>query len=238
MPPRSILVVEDERDLADLVSYNLRNQGYDTLIARDGKEALRVLEQQTPAAIILDVMLPHFSGIEIARHVRADARLAKTPILMLTAKGAEEDQIEGLRAGADDYVTKPFSVPVLLARVDAIFRRNGEAAEPTPAEPALPNSIGPISVDEDIHEASVDGVTLKLTLTEFRILACLVRAQGRVMSRADLIVNAIGPGITVTERTIDVHVASIRKKITPYGDSIITVRGVGYRLVEAQPARD
>lgn len=237
MPPQSILVVEDERDLADLVSYNLRAHGYDTLIARDGKEALKILEEQTPAAIILDVMLPHYSGIEVAKRVRANPRLRATPILMLTAKGAEEDQVAGLQAGADDYVTKPFSIPVLMARVDAILRRQGTSSEAEP-KPAQTDSLGPITIDETVHEATVDGIALKLTLTEFRILTCLVRAQGRVKSRADLIVHAIGPGITVTERTIDVHVASIRKKIAPYSDSIITVRGVGYRLVEPQAAAE
>ncbi|MEO0512812.1 MAG: response regulator transcription factor [Planctomycetota bacterium] len=228
---KHVLIVEDEADLAELVRYNLNAAGYKAEIAADGRQALARLSERRPDLVVLDVMLPHHDGIEITRFARTDSVLKSIPIIVLTAKGAEDDQVAGLNAGADDYITKPFSMQVLLARIDALLRRaesHGEPAEEAVAE----TSLGPVQIDPGVHEATVDGRILKLTLTEFRLLACLVEAQGCVLSRNDLIVKAIGPGITVTERTIDVHVASIRKKLMPYQDIILTVRGVGYRMVD------
>ncbi|MFI4872476.1 MAG: response regulator [Phycisphaerales bacterium JB061] len=222
---RNILVVEDELDLAELLRYNLNVSGHKAEVAHSGAAAIEAVAAKKPDLIILDIMLPEMDGIEVATKLKRNAETASIPIIMLTAKSADEDQIRGLDAGADDYVTKPFSIKVLLARVDAVLRRaSKEAGASSIVE------LGPVRIDLDRHEASCAGESIKLTLTEFRLLAALMQAPGRVLSRRGLISNAIGPGITVTERTIDVHVAAIRKKLGEYGSMIQTVRGVGYRI--------
>jgi two-component system phosphate regulon response regulator PhoB len=229
------LVVEDERDLAELLRYNLNINGYEAEVARDGKQGLDMAWARTPDLVLLDMMLPVHDGVTVARHLREDDRTKQVPIVMLTARSSENDQLSGLKAGADDYVTKPFSVPVLLARIEAVLRR---AAGKSAAASVL--SVGGVEVDPDRHEVSVEGLPVKLTLTEFRLLAALVATPGRVLSRQSLISRAIGPGITVTERTIDVHVAAIRKKLGGRGGMIKTVRGVGYRLTpeDSESAED
>jgi DNA-binding response OmpR family regulator len=176
---------------------------------------------------VLDLMIPKIPGLELARQVRTAPRTANVPILMLTAKAEEADQVVGLRAGADDYVTKPFSMKVLLARVEAILRRTGNQTVEAKAI-----TVGPISVDLGTHTASSAGEVLTLTLTEFRILVALMRSKGRVLTREDLMYTAIGPSVMVTARTIDVHMAAIRKKLGRAGMLIRTVRGVGYMLSE------
>lgn len=221
---RRVLVVDDERDLVELVAYNLKQNGYDVAVAFDGRSALAAVAKERPDLVLLDVMLPGLSGTEVASRLRADAATATLPIVMLTAKADEVDQVVGLTVGADDYITKPFSTKVLLARIEALLRR--AAARPEPAD-AL--KLGPIEIDPDTHEARADGRTLKLTLTEFRLLAALIGAGGRVLSRHRLMSLAMGPGITVTERTIDVHITAIRRKLGEHGAIIRTVRGVGYR---------
>ena len=228
---RYILVVEDERDLAELLRYNLNVSGYESDVAQDGKTALDKIAKRQPDLIILDVMLPVHDGLTVAKQLRLDERTAKIPIVMLTAKAGDSDQVAGLKAGADDYVTKPFSVPVLMARVEAVLRRAGgdDGVQST-------LTLGPIEVDTERHEVAVDGESIRLTLTEFRLLAALVAAPSRVLTRQSLISRAIGPGITVTERTVDVHVASIRKKLGDHGSMIQTVRGVGYRISEQDPS--
>jgi len=176
----------------------------------------------------LDVMLPELSGTEVASRLRTNPATAEVPILMLTAKSEEVDQLVGLAVGADDYVTKPFSVKVILARVATLLRRS------SPKGPAMKClRLGGIEVNTDTHEVCVDGASVKLTLTEFRLLASLMHAEGRILSRATLMSRAMGPGVTVTERTIDVHMTSIRKKIGRWADVIKTVRGVGYRATES-----
>jgi two-component system phosphate regulon response regulator PhoB len=224
---RHILVVEDELDLAELLRYNLNISGHNTEVVHTGQGALKAVAQKQPDLIILDVMLPEIDGIEVATRLKKDQNTAGIPIIFLTAKSADEDQIKGLDAGADDYVTKPFSVKVLLARVDATLRRNSKDAGSTSII-----ELGPVSLDTELHEAAVDGHGVRLTLTEFRLLATLMAGPNRVLSRRGLISNAIGPGITVTERTIDVHIAAIRKKLGSHGSMIQTVRGVGYRIVD------
>lgn len=221
---KHILIVEDERDLADLIAYNLEKAGYATSVANAGRRALEVVEQTPPDLIILDLMLPELSGTEIATRLRAAPRSASIPIIMLTAKTSEAEQLTGLALGADDYITKPCSMKVLVARVAAVLRRSESTPKP---DSAL--RLGPITVDLTTHEAQVNAQTLKLTLTEFRLLASLLQAGGRVLSRAALMSKAMGPGVTVTERTIDVHITAIRKKLGPAGSMIRTVRGVGYR---------
>jgi len=222
-----ILIVEDERDLADLLEYNLRGNGYRTISTHTGPDALSKARSLGPDLILLDLMIPELSGTEVARQVRADKTISQTPIIMLTAKSEEVDELIGLQVGADDYIPKPFSMKILMARVAALLRR----AEPREGDPALDetHALGPVSINLSTHEAFVEGEPIRLTLTEFRVLATLIEGGGRVLSRGALIAKAIGPGITVTERTIDVHVTSIRKKLGPHAALIQTVRGVGYR---------
>lgn len=230
---RHILVVDDERDLVDLLLINLRRAGYRTSAASNGREALALLQKDRPDLVILDIMMPEISGIEVASRMRANPDLARIPIVMLTAKGEEVDEIVGLSVGADDYLSKPFSMKVLLARIAAMLRR-AVPAGPTEAKVL---ELGPVRIDMGTHEARVDGEEMKLTLTEFRVLAALIEADGRVLSRQALIKRAIGPGITVTERTIDVHVTAIRKKLGDAAFLLQTVRGVGYRAT-LQPQSD
>ena len=221
-----ILLVEDETDLADLLGYNLRKAGYQVEAVHDGVAGLQRATQGLPDLILLDVMLPGLSGLQVARQLRTNPKTSAIPILMLTAKAEELDQVGGLQSGADDYVTKPFSVKVLLARVEALIRRSrGPGSD---ASDVL--QIDRLRIDTSTHLASVDDVPVKLTLTEFRILAALMRKPGKVVSRADLMYTAMGPDVLVTARTIDVHVAAIRKKLGIVGPMIRTVRGVGYLL--------
>ncbi|MCW5777015.1 MAG: response regulator [Phycisphaeraceae bacterium] len=222
---RHILIVEDERDLAELLALNLSKAGYETTTALDGRMALRLLAERKPDLILLDLMLPELSGTEVAGRVRTNAATASIPIIMLTAKGEELDQLVGLAVGADDYIAKPFSMKVVLARIEAVLRRTSGAA---PVSNVL--RAGPLEIDADAHRVSCRGQPIRLTVTEFRLLSTLVQSEGRVVSRAGLIRRAIGPGITVTPRTIDVHVTALRKKLGEDGGMIETVRGVGYRF--------
>ena len=221
---RYVLVVDDEKDLADLLSYNLRKAGYEVGTAATGLRALQAVADRRPDLIILDLMLPELSGTEVAGRIRSNPETATIPIVMLTAKGEEVDQLVGLTVGADDYVTKPFSTKVLLARVEAVLRR---ASRPVDGREVV--TLGPIVLDMQTHDVTVDGAAVKLTLTEFRLLSSLIAAGGRVLSRALLMSRAMGPGVTVTERTIDVHITAVRKKLGPHAGIVKTVRGVGYR---------
>ncbi len=234
--PRRVLIVDDEADIADLIAYNLAAAGYETRAVYNGTEALAESENYRPHLIVLDVMMPGLNGYEVLSRLRMKDE--HVPVLMLTAKRGEADELAGLQKGADDYVTKPFSMKVLRARVDTILRRTSEN---TPVASGL--RLGPISIDRETHEASLEGEPLVLTVTEFRLLCALVEAGGKVLSRRTLIRRAMGAGVTITERTIDVHVTSIRKKLGPHASLIQTVRGVGYRTCppesrEADASRD
>jgi two-component system phosphate regulon response regulator PhoB len=224
---RRILVVEDQADLAEMIAYNLKRAGYDPTTTYDGRTALRLLTESRPDLVLLDLMIPELSGSELAGRIRTNPATADLPIIMVTAKTDEIDQLAGLAVGADDYITKPFSVSVLLARIEAVLRR---AASRKPPGESL--TLGGIHLDLASHEATSDGEAVKLTLTEFRLLAALIGARGRVLSRHHLMGKAMGPGVTVTERTIDVHITAIRKKLGDQGSLIRTVRGVGYRACE------
>lgn len=226
---KRIVVVEDEADLAELLSYNMRKAGYEVEVCRDGASGLRRILEVGPDLAILDVMLPQMNGLQIARQMRTNPKTTQTPILLLTAKAEEADQVSGLQVGADDYVTKPFSMKVLLARVEAMLRRSRSVR----TEDADQLVLGGVCVDLATHEVTVHGEPIKLTLTEFRILVALIRGKGKVLSRADLMYTAMGPDVLVTTRTIDVHVAAIRKKLLTCGAKIRTVRGVGYLFDEA-----
>jgi len=225
---KRILIIEDEADLADLLGYNLRKAGYRADVAADGNAGLKRAMDERPDLVILDIMMPHLSGLQVARLLRTDPKTTSIPILMLTAKGEETDQIAGLQVGADDYVTKPFSMKLLLARVEALLRRNRSQSAAEDTKDVL--TLGPVRLDLSNHEAWVGGKPIKLTLTEFRLLAALLRKPGKAIRRADLMYSAMGPGVLVTARTIDVHMAAIRKKLGESGGMIRTVRGVGYLL--------
>jgi len=223
-PQMTILVVDDEPDLVELITYNLEQQGFNILSASDGAQALELAKSRLPDLIVLDVMMPKLTGLEVAKRLRAQTETASMPIIMLTAKAEEADELGGLGAGADDYITKPFSMQVLVARINALTRRTA-----TTHGQSTKLALGPVAIDLDLHQASVDGHPISLTITEFRLLSALLSNQSKVLSRPALISNAIGPGVAVTERTIDVHITSLRKKIAPYSSMITTVRGVGYR---------
>ncbi|MFN0011967.1 MAG: response regulator [Phycisphaerales bacterium] len=233
MTDRRIILVEDERDLGELVAYNLRRAGYIPTVITDGLSGLAAIRSTSPDLVILDLMLPGMTGTEIARSLRADPSTATIPIVMLTARAEEADQISGLAIGADDYITKPFSMKLLLARIDALLRR---AAAP-PAGSGAILRFGPIEADLSSHRLSSEGQDLKLTLTEFKLLVAMLQAPNRVLSRNDLISRVMGPGIIVTARTIDVHIAAIRKKLGDAGNHIRTIRGVGYQLSADADAR-
>ncbi|GJM19208.1 MAG: DNA-binding response regulator [Phycisphaeraceae bacterium] len=228
---RLILVVDDEPDLTELLTYNLKRAGYNVLVAANGVDALRLAEEHSPDLVLLDIMMPELDGREVARRLRRSAGNADVPIVMLTARGEEADELTGLALGADDYVIKPFSMQVLLARLEAVLRRTNAARAGEDDEQL---EYGPIHVDTGVHVASLEGVPLQLTVTEFKLLSALIAAEGKVLSRPALISRAMGPGVTVTERTIDVHVTAIRKKLGAHAAIIRTVRGVGYRVELAQ----
>jgi two-component system phosphate regulon response regulator PhoB len=226
MSKQRILIIEDERALTKVLAYNLQREGYEVTVAHDGVEGLRRAQANPPDLVILDLMLPGMDGLDVCRELRAGEATRPTPILMLTAKAEETDQVVGFSLGADDYVTKPFSVKVLLQRIKALHRR----AE-GPAESTVLEHQG-VQIDRVRHRACVNDKELDLTPTEFRLLECLLRQPGRAFTRHHLMDAAIGDGAVVLERTIDVHIKTLRRKLGPAGDLIETVRGVGYRFSE------
>lgn len=222
-----ILVIDDEKDLIELVRYNLEKEGFLVKGAQDGEQGLAAARQERPDAIIIDYMLPGIDGLEVCRSLRSDSRTASIPLIMLTAKSAESDRILGLELGADDYVTKPFSPRELAARIKALLRR-------TSMPQTLPDMIrfGGLAIDSGRREVSCEGASIPLTATEFRLLQFLAGHPGRVYSRDQLIDHALGRDISVTDRTIDVHITGLRKKLGTCGEWIETVRGFGYRFKE------
>jgi DNA-binding response OmpR family regulator len=233
---KKILIVDDERDIVEMLAYNLGRNGYTTLLAYNGNEALELASRETPHLIILDLMLPGIDGTEVARRLKSDPQTSSIPILMLTAKGEETDIVVGLTLGADDYVTKPFSIKVLLARVTTVLRR-AEASQGPPAEGGMLKA-GPLSIDTLKHQVLVESENIKLTLTEFKLLSALLMARGRVLTRDQLMDKAMGTDVFVTDRAIDVHITAIRKKLGSANWLVHTVRGVGYRLRETPDDAD
>jgi two-component system phosphate regulon response regulator PhoB len=219
-----VLVVDDEQDLRDLIEYNLKQTGHAVITAGDGIKAVELAESKVPDIIVLDIMMPGLNGIEVTKRLRANPQTSKIPILMLTAKAEEAHELEGLDAGADDYVSKPFSMQILLARIQTLARRTASATDPNSEL-----TLGPLHIDLSEHHVTIDNQPIQLTITEFRLLSTLVRSKGKVLSRAELISQAIGPAVTVTPRTVDVHITSLRKKLGDYSNLISTVRAVGYR---------
>ncbi len=226
MSKTKILVVEDDRSLADVLVYNLRQAGYDVLLARDGQDGLSQAQLKTPDLILLDLMLPVMDGLEVCRRLRKNPAMRETLILMLTAKGEESDELVGFSLGADDYVSKPFSVKVLLERIKALLRRQRAAG----ALPQQTTVCQGVVIDRLRHRVTVGERPLQLTPSEFRLLDTLIRQPGRVFDRSELIDAALGDDTLVTQRTIDVHIRALRKKFEEQADLIETVRGIGYRF--------
>jgi DNA-binding response OmpR family regulator len=227
MPVASrILIVEDEADLVDIISFNLTKAGYTTLQAFNGAEGLDLAMREHPDLLLLDLMLPKLGGMDVARRLRAEPATASIPIIMLTAKAEELDQLDGLTVGADDYITKPFSIPVLLARIEAVLRRT------SPKDGASVIALAGVSVNLDTYDVTVDDEPIQLTATEFKLLASLLQAGGRVLTRHELISRAMGAGVRITDRAVDVHLAAVRKKLGSQGKLINTVRSVGYQMCE------
>jgi two-component system, OmpR family, phosphate regulon response regulator PhoB len=222
-----ILIIEDERGLTQALEYNFKREGYEVALAHDGVEGLRKAQTLLPDVVILDVMLPGLSGLDVCRELRAGERTRAIPILILTARAEETDQVVGFSLGADDYVTKPFNTKVLVQRVKALQRRAEGRTEPGD----VVESQG-VRIDRVRHQATVHGKPVGLTPTEFRLLECMVRQPGRAFTRHQLMDAAIGDGSIVLERTIDVHIKTLRRKLGA-ADLIETVRGVGYRFKEA-----
>ncbi len=229
MADTSILLVEDERDLLELLKYNLDREGYAVRTAETGEEALKQVRSDPPDLILLDLMLPAMDGLEVCRSLKSRDATADVPVIMLTAKGEESDIVRGLELGADDYVTKPFSPRVLMARIQAVLRR---AEAMTVPGPTRVHEAGRVHVDLDRHEASADGQAVDLTATEFKLLTLLVSKPGRVFTRQQIIESIHEGFAAVTDRSVDVQVVALRRKLGHAGKSIETIRGVGYRFRE------
>ncbi|MCF6157832.1 MAG: response regulator transcription factor [wastewater metagenome] len=227
MPKEKILVVDDEKDLVKLIRYHLEKDGYKIIAAYNGEDALFLTRRERPELIILDLMLPGMDGLEVCKRLKSIPELAHIAIVMLTAKGDENDITIGLKLGADDYVTKPFSPKELVARIEAVLRR-------TKTVTTIKNyvEIDGLVIDKYKHEVTIQGEMVSLTRTEFEILYQLSSKPGRVFTRDQLIDAASGPETTVTDRAIDVHIASVRKKLKTLANRIITIRGIGYKFKE------
>jgi two-component system phosphate regulon response regulator PhoB len=225
---KTILVIEDEHDLAELVAFNLEKEGYLPVIANDGVSGLEQARASAPDLILLDLMLPGMSGIEVSKSLKVSEKTASIPIIMLTAKGEEIDRVVGFEVGADDYMVKPFSTRELLLRIKAVLRRTGDT-EST----AKLITVGALTIDIDRHMVSVAGEELILTTTEFKLLLSLAERIGRVQSRERLLKDVWGMSHIGDTRTVDTHITRLRTKLGEYGDMIKTIRGFGYKI-EAQ----
>ncbi len=226
IPKAKILVVDDEKDILDLVGYYLKKEGFVALFAQTGEEALKKVERENPHLIVLDLMLPTISGLEVAKILKANPEFAEIPIIMLTAKSEETDIIVGLELGADDYITKPFSPKILIARIKAVLRRKYK----TKKEELEIIKIDNLTIYPNQYEVLVDDQKIQLTTSEFKILLTLAQKPNWVFSRAQIMDLIHGEDYSVTERTVDVFISNIRKKLKKAGSLIETVRGIGYRL--------
>jgi two-component system phosphate regulon response regulator PhoB len=231
-----ILIIEDERGLTNALSYFFKREGYEVAIADDGREGLHKAQTTLPDVVLLDLMLPGMNGLDVCRELRAGERTRDIPIIMITAKTEETDHVVGYSLGADDYVGKPFSNKVLLAKVKALLRRVEGPGEPGD----VTEHLG-VKIDRVRHRITFNDELLDLTPTEFRLLETLIRQPGRAFRRKELMESAIGDGSVVLERTIDVHIKTLRQKLAAAGgddDLIETVRSVGYRFREKEPGAE
>jgi two-component system, OmpR family, alkaline phosphatase synthesis response regulator PhoP len=234
MSSKTILVVDDEDDILELLDYNLTKEGFRVVRAATGENALDLAKAERPDLIVLDLMLPGLDGLEVCKRVRAERSTSSIPIVMLTAKGEEADIVLGLELGADDYVTKPFSPRVLTARVRAVLRRRSRGAP----DEAPTIKIGGIEIDTGRHEVLVDGQPVRLTFTEYEILSFLARRPGWVFTRYQIVEAVRGEEYAVTDRSVDVQIVGLRKKLGKHGSLVETVRGVGYRFKEPVDEED
>jgi two-component system phosphate regulon response regulator PhoB len=226
---KTVLVVEDEEDILALLHFNLIKAGYEVVCAARGEEALTAIAAGTPDLILLDLMLPGIDGLEICRRLRDDPATGEIPIIMLTARGEEEDVVRGLDLGADDYVTKPFSIKVLLARIQSVLRRRSESRRQTDGGELI---HGDLRIHPGRNLVQVGGEPVELTFTEFRVLEALASRPGWVFTRYQIVNTVRGEDYSVTDRAVDVQIAGLRKKLGACGHYIETVRGVGYRFRE------
>ncbi|MDX2079562.1 MAG: response regulator [Terrimicrobiaceae bacterium] len=224
----SVLVVEDESDVVDLLRYNLGRAGFEVLIANTGNRGLELARQHRPDVIVLDLMLPGLSGHEVCRKLKADREMAGIPIVMLTAKGEPAERVKGLELGADDYVTKPFSPRELVLRVQGLLRRARSAVRTDVVE------VETLVIDKGSFEAKIDGRRVDLTTTEFKLLALMLEKRGRTLSREMLLSDVWGYQAAVDTRTVDTHMRRLREKLGPYSGRLQTIRGEGYRFLASE----
>jgi two-component system phosphate regulon response regulator PhoB len=223
-----VLIVEDEKDISDLMSLHLKREGHDVTAVDNGEEALRVLAGKAYDLLVLDWMLPGLPGLELCKKIRrdGDTSAAQVPILMVTARAHSSDIVLGLEMGADDYLTKPFEIPVFMARVRALLRR----AAGKPEETTKRLQIGELAIDIETYAVTCGKKDVQLTPSEFKLLWALAKSQGRVLTRERLIDMVQGEGVTVIDRAIDTHIFGLRKKLGKCADVVETIRGVGYRI--------
>lgn len=227
---RKIAVIEDDRDINELITYNLQQEGYEVVRSLDGAQGLFLIQKEKPSLVLLDIMLPGMEGLEVCRALKQDEKTKNIPIIIVSAKGEESDLVVGLQLGADDYITKPFSVKVLLARVKAIFRR--EKSVQFQDNLQIPRSFEGIMIDMHKHKVTVANEVVVLTAIEFAILEFLSRSPGRVYTRDQILDNVWKDGKFIIDRAVDVHVRGLRKKLKGGAEYVETVRGVGYRFKE------
>ncbi len=225
MSAKKILVVEDDEDIMELIYFNLKKEGYSVAKAFTGEEALKNARSVSPDIVILDIMLPEIDGLEVCRRLKSDAKMRKIPVIMVTAKGEESDVVAGLELGAEDYVVKPFRPKELVARVRAVLRRKNQSQE----APEI-IELNELHIDLKRREVLVKGKPVELTYTEFQILYFLAQKPGWVFSRYQIVDAVRGSDYPVTDRSVDVQVVGLRKKLGRFGERIETVRGVGYRF--------
>jgi len=240
MPRTSILIVEDEPEIAELMRFHVERDGFQAHVVQSGRLALSAVETHRPELILLDLMLPDLDGLEVCRRLKWQPNTRNVPILIVSAKGDEADIVAGIELGADDYVTKPFSPKVLMARVKNILRRARGEASPTTTDHSegIQLAEGGLVIDPDRHVVLVNGKTVDLTLTEFGILEYLASRPGFVRTRDQIISAVHGDSVVLSSRTVDVHVTALRRKLGEVGGMIQTVRGVGYRLTDLVPVPD
>ena len=229
MAKATILVIEDDDDIRELLAFTLDKEGWTLVFAASGEEGLQRLSAANPDCVVLDIMLPGINGLDVLRKIRSEPGRSRLPVVMTTARGEDADVVSGLELGADDYVVKPYSPKVLIARIRTALRRSGDFGSiPSSEEPNV--SHGDLSLDASRHELRLRGELIDLSATEFAILELLLRNPGRVFARSGIIDAVRGPDYPVTDRSVDVQILSLRKKLGDDGDLVETVRGVGYRL--------
>jgi len=230
MTGKSIVLIEDEPDIQEIISYNLKREGYQVDTSLNGEQGLILIQQKKPDLILLDLMLPGIDGLEVCRHIRAETQTQNIPIIMISAKGDESDVVLGLGLGADDYIGKPFSPKELIARVQAIIRRSNAIQTPCNDTAIM---LGDLCIEPNKHKVNLAGVEIIFTASEFKMLNALASNPGRVFTREQLINLSLGENVVVVDRNIDVHIRAIRKKLGNRNNFIETIRGIGYRFSDA-----